>query len=122
MEIIARALLEQEYPQQPDNEQRTRRDAEHEIRDLQPARRGQRQLGRISTNSIATADTSVKAQRWWRKANSVDMGEVPVKLARQFAADGPIKLRKLVSEQRAQKLLHLRNVDLAVAERQIRSV
>jgi len=28
---------------------------------------------RISTNSIATADTRVKAQRWWRKANSVDM-------------------------------------------------
>src|SRR5580692_3695464 len=28
---------------------------------------------RSSANSIATADTSVKAQRWWRKAKSVDM-------------------------------------------------
>src|SRR5947209_14906247 len=29
---------------------------------------------RISANSIATADTSVKALRWWRNANKVDMG------------------------------------------------
>src|SRR5260221_6995817 len=28
---------------------------------------------RISANSMAMADTKVKAQRWWRKANSVDM-------------------------------------------------
>jgi hypothetical protein len=30
---------------------------------------------RINVNSIATVDTSVKAQRWWRKANSVDMAQ-----------------------------------------------
>src|SRR5712675_1376416 len=33
---------------------------------------------RISVSSIATADTSVKAQRWWRKANSVDMVRQPL--------------------------------------------
>src|SRR5260221_1566070 len=32
---------------------------------------------RINANSIATADTSVNAQTWWRKANSVDMARAP---------------------------------------------
>src|SRR6266404_1503275 len=32
---------------------------------------------RINANSIATADTSVNAQTWWRKANSVDMARIP---------------------------------------------
>jgi hypothetical protein len=33
---------------------------------------------RIKTNSTATADTRVKAQTWWRKANRVDMAGDPV--------------------------------------------
>src|ERR1700694_3032445 len=36
MEIILRALLEKEYPQQPDDEQRPGGDAEHNVSDLQP--------------------------------------------------------------------------------------
>src|SRR5690348_1681935 len=34
---------------------------------------------RISVNSIATAATSVKAQRWCRKAKSVDMGALSIR-------------------------------------------
>src|SRR5216684_2544269 len=50
---------------------------------------------RISVNSIATADTSVKAQRWWRKANSVDMARAPVSWAicrRQICRIGQVGL------------------------------
>src|SRR5271169_4556570 len=44
VKIVTRALLEKEHPQQADDEQRARRNAEHEVGDLQPARRGNRQL------------------------------------------------------------------------------
>jgi len=44
VKIIIRPLLEEGHPQQPDDQQRPRGNAEHEVGDLKPARRSQRQL------------------------------------------------------------------------------
>src|SRR5262249_28798365 len=44
VQVVVPALLEQEHPQQPDDEEETGGNAEHDISRLQPSRGGDRQL------------------------------------------------------------------------------
>jgi hypothetical protein len=113
--VVSGALLEEEYPQQPDDQQRAGSDAEHKVGDLKPSRGGKRQF--------LTDQRELDRQRRDQRESAEVMQEgkerghvLTVNSVRKLSTNGFVKFGELMGEQRRQQLLHLCDVNSAFPE------